>query len=310
MTTNAGTGARDRRGRIAITGSTGLVGSALIPALQADGYEVVRIVRSRPAPGEVRWDPARGEIDAAGLEGVNAVINLAGENLGQRWTGPVKDRIRQSRVQGTRLLAETLASLRDRPDVLISASGVGFYGDCGDEPLTEAHPAGKDFLGRLGQEWEDATLPASDVGVRVAHTRFGVALSRRGGALARLLPPFHLGVGGKLGSGRQWFSWISLVDLVEVVRFILRTPGMSGPINTVAPEPVTNAEFTRTLGRVLGRPTLFTVPKVALELVYGEMAQATLFASQRAIPERLVNAGFQFRHPHLREALEAALRTG
>lgn len=293
--------------RIAVTGSTGLIGSALAAALAAEGHQVVRIVRSRPGPGDVRWDPARGEIDARGLEGVDAVVHLAGENVGQRWSREVKARIRQSRVQGTRLLSETLASLREKPNVLVSASATGIYGDRGDEPLTEASSPGQDFLAEVGQEWEAATAPASERGVRVVFARFGVVLTRRGGALARLLPPFQLGVGGKLGSGRQWMSWISIADLVGAVRFALDTPGLAGPVNVVAPHPVTNAELTRTLGRVLGRPTLFTVPAAALRLVYGEMADATLFASQRALPERLLGAGFRFHHPELREALVAAL---
>lgn len=295
---------------VAITGATGLIGSALADSLRADGCRVVRIVRSRPEPGDVSWDPAAGTIDAAGLEGVDAVVNLAGENIGQRWTDDVRHRLRVSRVDGTGMLARAIASLADRPRVLLNASAIGIYGDRGDAVLDEQAPAADDFLGQLAQEWEGATRPAAEAGIRVALARFGVVLSSKGGALSRLLLPFRMGVGGKLGSGEQWFSWISLDDVVAALRFILRTPALSGPINVAAPEPVTNAEFTDALGRALHRPTVLTVPQFALEAVYGEMADATLFVSHRAVPARLLDQGFRFRHPRIDDALRAALASG
>ena len=302
--------------RVAITGSSGLIGSALAQRLEREGHAVVRVVRGAPSrakderPGEVAWDPARGVIDAEGLEGVDAVVNLAGENVGQRWSPAVKERIRRSRVDGTRLLAGALASLRRPPEVLVNASGIGYYGDRGDEILTETSTPGTDFLARVVAEWEAATAPAADAGIRVAIARSGVALTPRGGMLERLLPVFQMGAGGKLGSGRQWTSWIAIDDLVDAMLFLIGTPALAGPVHLVAPEPVTNAELTRTLGAVLRRPTLMTVPKAMLQLVYGEMAEATLFASQRAVPTRLAAGGFEFRHSRLEDALRAVLRSG
>jgi hypothetical protein len=294
---------------VAVTGSSGLIGTALCTALEGDGHTVVRLVRSRPGPGEAHWDPARGEIDAGALAGVTAVVNLAGESVGQRWTGAVKERIRRSRLDGTRLLASALASLPDPPDVLVNASAVGFYGDRGDEWLTETSAPGSDFLAGVVREWEGATASAVDAGIRVAIPRFGLVLSRQGGALARMLPAFRLGAGGRLGNGRQWMSWVSMPDLIDVIRFVIGTPGVSGPVNTVAPHPVTNEAFTHTLGKLLDRPTILPVPAVALRLAFGEMAGGTLLASQRARPERLLSSGFDFRHPRLHEALVAALET-
>lgn len=303
------TGEAHRTGPVAVTGASGLMGSALVDSLTSDGFEVLRLVRSRPdrAAGEVQWDPAEGRIDAASLEGTSAVVHLAGENVGERWTSRKKERIRSSRVRGTALLADALASLANPPEVLVSASAIGYYGDRGDERLDESSSPGHDFLGRVGVEWEAAAEPARRAGIRVVNPRFGVVLSRHGGAVARLLPVFQLGGGGTLGSGKQWMSWISLRDAVEAIRFAISTPGLSGPVNAAAPEPVTNAEFTRALGRVLGRPTLVAVPAVALRLVFGEMADATLLASQRAVPAKLREAGFHFRHPGIEEALRAAI---
>ena len=295
--------------RVAITGSSGLIGSALAQTLEREGHAVVRIIRSPAGPGEVRWDPTRGEIDASELEGLDAVVNLAGENIGQRWTPAVKERIQRSRIDGTRLLAETLASLRDPPDVLVNASGVGVYGNRGDELLTETSAAGSDFLAEVVRGWEAATAPATTHGVRVVLTRFGMVLSRRGGALARMLPLFQVGMGARMGSGKQWMSWISIVDLIDAIRFVIATPEISGPVNTVAPHPVTNEEFTHTLARALRRPAFLPAPKAALQLLFGEMAEATLFASQRVVPNRLLTEGFQFRHPRLFEALRAVIET-
>jgi uncharacterized protein (TIGR01777 family) len=308
-TQHAGSSETGSLRRVAVTGSTGLIGSALVESLRSDGYEVRRVVRSRPAPGssDIGWDPTGGMLEAEKLDGLDAVVHLAGENLAQRWTDEAKRKIRRSRVEGTRLLAESLASLASPPRVLVSASGVGYYGDRGDERLDETSSPGNDFLAELVQDWEAATAPAASAGIRVVHLRSGVVLSPEGGALARMLPPFRLGLGGKLGDGTQWFSWISRDDEVAVIRFAMEHEELSGPINTLSPNPVTNAEFTETLGRVIGRPTVFTVPEFALNLLFGQMANDTLLASQRAFPRRLQEAGFRFRYPELEGALRAVL---
>ena len=297
----------DRPWRVAITGATGLVGGTLSTLLRAEGHEVLPIVRSRPKPGEIGWDPVRGEIDVRRLDGIDAVVHLAGEKVAQRWTPRVKARIRQSRVQTTELLSAALASAGKPPNVLVSASAVGIYGDRGEERLGESAPPGHDFLGELAQDWEAATAPAAEAGVRVVLTRFGVVLSRDGGAIARLLPPFRMGVGGRLGSGKQWMSWISILDAVRAIRFALGSPALTGPFNLVSPNPVRNEEFTRVLGSVLRRPVLLPVPRFALAIAFGAMADATLLASQRAFPDRLLSAGFEFRHPDLADALRHAL---
>lgn len=296
--------------RVAVTGSTGMIGSALVRALRADGHRVLRLVRSRPRDGadEVYWDPAGGQIDAGALEGVDAVVHLAGENVGQPpWTEERKQRIRESRVWGTTLLAGALAGLSARPPVLVSASGVGIYGDRGDEVLTEESPPGTGFLAEVCRVWEASAEPAREAGIRVVHPRMGAVLSRDGGMLARLLLPFQLGVGGKLGSGRQWLSWVLLRDVVEAIRFAIRTGSLSGPVNLTSPNPVTNEEFTRSLGRVLGRPTFLGVPAFALKLALGQMADEALLVSQRAVPDRLRGEGFVFQYPGLEEALRIAL---
>ena len=294
--------------RIAITGASGLIGTALTQALQRDGREVHSLVRTpRGAPREIAWDPDAGHIDAAALEGFDAVVHLAGENIGQRWTPAVKERILESRVRGTQLLAGALASLRQPPEVLVSASAVGYYGDRGDEPLDESAPAGNDFLAEVAQAWEAAAIPAANAGIRVVHPRSGMVLSPHGGALARMLVPFRLGLGGQMGSGHQWTSWIALDDEVAAIRFLVDTPILTGPVNVTSPRPVTNAEFTRVLGHVLRRPTLMTVPAAALRLAFGEMADRTILASQRARPVRLLDAGFHFHHPRLEDALRALL---
>lgn len=292
--------------KILVTGSTGLVGSALIPKLEAKGHQIIRLVRSESNDASaVFWNPGQGEINAAGLEGLNGVVHLAGENLAEgRWTDEKKRRIRESRVKGTRLLSETLAQLNRKPEVLVSASAVGFYGNRGDEVLTERSASGSDFLAEACREWELATQPAAQAGIRVVNLRFGVIFSSEGGALKKMLLPFRLGVGGKLGSGRQYMSWIAIDDAVEAIEFALTNETLRGAVNAVAPQAVTNYDFTKTLGRVLSRPTIFTVPAFATHLAFGEMADETLLASQRVEPQRLLEAGYTFKYP----TLEAALR--
>ena len=296
--------------RILVSGSSGLVGSALVPSLGTGGHQVVRLVRTRPTAGTaaILWDPARGALDSAALEGFDAMVHLAGEGLVQgRWNPARKARIRDSRVGGTRLLAETIARLARPPQVFISASAVGYYGDRGDEVLREDAPPGRDYLAEVCRAWEDAAEPAARKGARVVQHRFGVILSPKGGALRKMLPPFKLGVGGRLGDGRQYMSWITLDDVLGAIEHALLTATLKGPVNTVAPHPRTNAEFTDTLGRVLGRPTLFPMPAFAARLAFGEVADALLLASQRVEPARLLASGYRFRHPDLEPALRFLL---
>jgi uncharacterized protein (TIGR01777 family) len=297
--------------KIVVSGASGLIGSALVPALRGDGHEVVALGRapqaSAGAPGLV-WNPETGFIDRAGLDGCDAVVHLAGENIaGARWTAAFKQRLRDSRVRGTRLLAETLARLHRPPAVLVCASAVGIYGDRGDELLTEDSPAGAGFLADLGRAWEAAAEPARAAGLRVAHLRFGVVLTARGGALAKVLPVFKAGLGGPLGSGRQWWPWLALDDAVGIARFALARPDLRGPVNAVAPGLVTQAEFARALGGALGRPARVPTPAWALRLAVGEMADAALLASARVRPARLLAAGYAFQHGELDPALRACL---
>ena len=295
--------------KVAVTGSSGLIGSALVPFLTSGGHEVRRAVRRKPGgEGEVRWDPAKGEIDTTALEGVDAVVHLAGENVaGGRWTDARKARLRDSRIESTRLLAGALASLKRRPKVLVSASAVGYYGDRGAEWMTESSPPGDDFLARLAVDWEAAASPAVDAGIRVAHPRIGVVLSPAGGALGKLLLPFRLGLGGVVGPGTQYMSWVAIDDVVAGLHHALVDETLSGPFNLVAPEPVTNRAFTKILGGVLGRPTVAPVPAFALKAALGEMADATLLASTRARPDRLGSSGYRFRFPELDGALRHVL---
>lgn len=293
--------------RVAIAGATGLIGAALATALRGAGARVLRVTRRASTPDDVQWDPTAGRIDAAKLDGVDAVVNLAGETIGVRWTEERKRRIRDSRVVGTALLARTLAGLATPPRVLVSGSAVGIYGNRGDEVLDETSAPGDDFLARVGVEWEAAADPARAAGIRVVHTRTGLVLAAHGGALEPMLRQFKLGVGGKLGSGEQWMSWISLDDEVRAISFAIRSEEVSGPLNVVAPNPVTGADFARTLARVLGRPSLFSVPRFALEALFGEMADVALLASQRALPRRLLGFGFEFQHPTLEQALRDLL---
>ena len=294
---------------VAITGSTGLVGSALVPFLTTGGHTVRRLVRdaARAAPGDVLWDPTRGSIDAAALEGVDAVIHLAGEPVSERWTREHKAAILASRVQGTRLIAETIAGLARPPRVFVSTSAVGVYGDGGDQELDERSPHGRNFLAEVAEQWELAAEPARAAGIRTVHPRLGVVLSPRGGALARLLPPFQMGGGGKLGSGKQWMSWITLDDTVGAYHHLLGDESLAGPVNVTAPAPVTNAEFSHTLAHVLGRPALLTVPGFALKAMFGEMADVMLLRGQRVLPARLLQSGFTFQHPTLESALRFEL---
>lgn len=293
--------------RVAITGATGLIGRALSESLARDGHAAIRLTRAPEHASDVLFDPARRLLDPAALRGIDAVVHLAGEPIAQRWNDAVQRRIRESRVQGTRLVAETLAGLPDRPAVLVSGSAVGYYGDRGGEVLTEQSGPGSDFLAEVTVAWEGAAGAARDGGIRVVHPRTGVVLSTRGGALERMLLPFRMGLGGRVGDGRQWLSWISLADTVRAIRFAIETASLQGPVNVVGPAPVTNADFTDALGRVLHRPTLIPIPKFALRAVFSEMADATLIASQRAVPEALTAAGFTFDHPTVDAALHSAL---
>ncbi|MCG3157137.1 MAG: Epimerase family protein [bacterium] len=296
--------------KVLVTGSTGLIGSAFIKALHAQGHQVVRLVRAPLASSEpvVRWDPAAGTIDTPGLEGLDAVVHLAGETIARRWTAARKRSIRESRVAGTRLLAQTLARLQRPPKTLISASAIGYYGDRGDTVLREDSGPGTGFLPETSVAWEQAAQPAAQAGIRVAHPRTGVLLTTAGGALKEMLLPFRLGVGGVLGSGRQYWSWIAFDDVIGGLLHALHNENLSGPFNLVAPQPVTNREFTKVLGRVLSRPTVMPVPKFALRLLLGEMAEGLLFASARVEPAKLLAAGYQFRHPDLEGALRALFK--
>ncbi|HPF62693.1 MAG: TIGR01777 family oxidoreductase [Gemmatimonadetes bacterium] len=293
--------------RIAITGATGLVGRALAPFLTTQGHTVVPVSR-RALPGGIRWDPSSGDLDAAAWEGLDAVIHLAGENIaGERWSAERKRALRDSRTGPTALLARTLATLERPPRVLLSASAVGIYGDRGDALLDEdASPAG-DFLGELARDWEAAAEPARAAGIRVVHPRFGLILTPAGGVLDRMLTPFRLGVGGRLGSGTQWMSWVAIDDVLGALHHALVTDGITGPMNVVAPDAVRNTEFTATLGAVLSRPTILPVPAIALRAVFGEMADALLLASQRAEPSVLTATGYSFRYPELDVALRHLL---
>ena len=294
---------------IAVAGATGLIGSALVARLRAHGHTVRRLVHSarNVGEGDVLWDAERGEVPPGALDGVDAVVNLAGAPIGRRWTEARKREARASRVQGTERLARAIAALPARPRVLLNGSAVGYYGDRGDEVLSETSSPGHDFLADLCADWERAVAPAGDAGARVVLLRTGVVLSKQGGALAKMLPPFRLGMGGPLGSGAQWMSWILLEDHLRAMEHCLFVDRVQGPVNVVSPNPVRNAHFATTLGRVLARPAVLPVPAVALELLYGEMARGTILASQRALPDALSAAGFDFRFPTVEGALRAAL---
>ena len=291
--------------RVAITGASGFLGTSLAAFLTTGGHSVLRIGRGRDA--DVQWDPARGQLDAKALEGVDAVIHLAGSSVAERWTAEHRRGIRESRVQSTRLIAQAIAKLARKPSVLLSGSAIGIYGSRADETLDESSRLGDDFLADVGREWEGETRAAEDAGVRVVHLRTGIVLNPAGGALAKMVTPFQAGVGGKLGSGRQWMSWISREDWIGAAHHALITDAVRGAVNLVGPEPVTAATFAATLARVLGRPNLFPVPAFALKALFGEMAEGTILASQRALPKALQSSGFAFAHPSLATALRFEL---
>ncbi len=295
-------------GRIAITGATGLIGRALSASLTADGHRVVRVVRDprQAGPDDAVWNPEAGTIDAARLEGLDAVVHLAGEPIGAaRWSDETRRRIHDSRVQGTDLLARTLAGLDQRPSVLVSSSAVGIYGDRADEELTEDAGHGDDFLAGVCLAWEAAAEPAREAGIRLVLPRTGVVIAKQGALIDKVELPFRLGVGGKVGSGRQYVPWISLDDEVAALRFLIDRP-LEGPVNLTGPNPATNLEMTKALGTVLRRPTVFPIPAAAIRLLYGEMGETLATISQRVIPRRLLDAGFSFRHSTILAALRVA----
>lgn len=297
---------------IVVSGSHGFIGSALVASLAAAGHRVARLVRgerSTTAAGEAEivWSPEAAYVDTARLEGKDAVIHLAGEPIPGRWTPKKKARILESRFKGTRLLAEALSHLAQPPPVFVCASAIGYYGDRGEEILREESPSGGGFLAQVCREWEAATEPAAKKGIRVVSLRIGIVLGKEGGALAQMLLPFRLGLGGRIGSGSQYMSWIALDDLVGAVQQILVTPSLTGPVNAVSPNPVRNAEFTRTLGKVLARPAIFPLPAFVVRLVFGQMGEEALLGSQRVEPVRLKASGYAFRFPDLQGALRHVL---
>jgi uncharacterized protein len=292
--------------KILISGSSGLVGSSVVFNLVADGHQVYRLVRTAQEDGIV-WDPLQPIRDIQPYEGFDGVIHLAGENIFGKWTEEKKRAIRESRVQSTRYLSEALASLTSRPRILICASASGYYGDRGAEVLREDSPPGQGFLAEVCKEWEAATQPAIDKGIRVANLRFGIILSKKGGALHQMLTPFKLGGGAKLGSGEQWWSWIDLDDVVGVIEYCLNSEPLQGPINTATPNPVSNAEFTKTLARVLHRPAILRIPKSFVRRAMGEMANELLFCSFRMEPAKLIAAGYTFAYPDLDSSLRHQL---
>jgi uncharacterized protein (TIGR01777 family) len=293
---------------VLVTGASGLVGQALLPRLEAAGYRTRAMRRGRCAGSDIGWSPETGVADKSQLEGAGAVVHLAGENIAVgRWNAAKKQRIRDSRVLGTQRLCESLASLKSPPRTLVCASATGFYGDRGVEQLTEASAAGSGFLSDVCVEWEQAARPAVERGIRVVHLRIGVVLTPAGGALQKMLLPFKLGVGGVVGSGNQYWSWVSLDDVVGAIAHCLSHDEISGPVNAVAPNPVTNREFTKALGKALHRPTIFPMPAFAARLALGEMSDALLMASTRAFPTKLAASGYQFRHADLSSAFHDML---
>lgn len=299
--------------RILISGSSGMIGSALVSALEGEGHTIGRLVRRTANHGknEVYWDPGRGSLDKTSLVDFapEAVINLAGESIASgRWTSKKKAKIRDSRVHGSAVLAESLASLENPPRVFINASAIGFYGNRGQEKLSESSPSGEGFLAEVCRAWEVATEPAQKKGIRVVLVRTGIVLDLHGGALKKMLLPFKLGLGGVIGNGRQYMSWISIEDEVGILQFALTHDSLQGPVNAVAPNPVTNREFTKTLGRVLFRPTLVPMPASTARMIFGEKAEELLLAGARVLPEKLLQAGYSFKYPELKPALKYLLR--
>ncbi|HVA72169.1 MAG TPA: TIGR01777 family oxidoreductase [Candidatus Limnocylindrales bacterium] len=301
--------------KILISGSSGLVGSALIDSLRAEGHSIARLVRSGspsqsgPAAENIRWEPPTGSMDIAGMEAADAVVHLAGASIAEgRWTPARKQILRRSRVDATRHLIAGLAQLKQKPRVLVAASAVGYYGDRGDETLTESSASGDDFLAQICRDWESETAQAERIGIRTVMLRFGIILAAKGGALKRILVPFRLGVGGRLGTGRQWMSWITLDEVAAVIQYAIKNDSLRGPVNAVSPNPVTNSEFTSVLAGVLHRPALFPAPRAVLRFALGEMADALLFSSQRVAPQKLQSHLYPFRHPELKEALLSVLK--
>jgi uncharacterized protein (TIGR01777 family) len=295
--------------RILVSGSHGLVGKSLINSLRSDSHEIVRLVRGKPSGAtEIEWHPNQEKIDTASLEGLDAAVHLAGESIASgRWTDEKKRAIRDSRVKGTALLSDALARLSRPPAVFVSASAIGYYGNRGDELLTENSAPGDDFLANVCVEWENATIPAIEKGIRTVHARFGIILDPKDGALGKMLTPFRMGIGGRVGDGKQWMSWIHIEDVVNGLRSLISDSSINGPVNFVAPNPVTNAEFTKALGRALSKPTLFPVPAFGARLAFGEMADALLLSSARVEPRVLKDRGFVFRWPLLDDALRHLL---
>ncbi len=297
---------------VVISGARGLIGSALRRSLETDGHRVIPLVRPGSKEDGIHWDPAAGTIDEVALEGVDGVVHLAGESIAShRWTDEQRRRIRDSRVQATTVLAAALAARRRKPEVLVSGSAIGYYGDRGDTELTETSGAGEGFLPEVCQAWEAASGPAAQAGIRTVPIRTGVVLSAHGGALKTQLPVFRLGLGGQAGSGDQWFSWITLADEVGAIRFALESSDVSGPLNLTSPSPCTNAEFTKALGRAVRRPTLMRIPRLVTRLPagVGDLAESLLFSSARVLPAALGEAGYRFAHPELDEALTSVLAT-
>lgn len=297
--------------KILIGGASGLVGTALAPKLEADGHEVIRLVRGKNLPnaGQIQWSPESNQLDAQLLEGCEAVIHLGGEGVASgRWTSVRKKLLRDSRIKSTRLLAESVARMNTKPRVFLCASAVGIYGDRGDELLKEDSSCGSDFLATLAQDWEAGCLPAAATGMRVIHLRFGVILSPRGGALRKMLPIFRLGLGGVMGNGMQYMSWVSIDDVVHVIQWLLLHDEIHGPVNVVSPKPVMNRDFAKALGETLRRPTMLPVPGWVLRLLFGEMAVSTILAGQRATPAKLIANGYAFHHSELNVSLRTLLQ--
>jgi uncharacterized protein len=294
---------------IAITGATGLIGIALGSYLRKGGHTVKRVVRRNPTGEDILWDPAAGTIEAAKLEGVDAVVHLAGHGIGEgKWTEDHKRKVLESRLQGTTLLSETLAGLTRKPYVFVSGSAIGFYGDRGVEPMTETSTVGTGFLADVVKQWEACTVSAEAAGIRVVHLRTGIVMSTTGGALKQQLLPFKLGIGGRLGKGTQYLPWISITDQVRAIEYIINTTALAGPVNVCSPNPVTNSQFTKALGKALKRPTFIPIPLMPLKIMYGEeMVKEMLLSSTNVLPAKLTASGFTFTHPTLEVALRAVL---
>ena len=298
-----------KRMKFLITGSSGLIGSELVAYLTSAGHDVRRLVRRVPSGCDLHWNPEEGLIDLSGLGEIDAIVHLAGESIAAwRWTEAKKARIADSRIKGTRLLAKALAALDHKPKVLVSASAIGLYGDRGNEVVDETSGAGKGFLAELGSQWEQAAYPVAEAGIRAVNIRIGIVLSGSGGALKKMILPFKLGLGGVVGSGKQYVSWVAIDDVVRIIHHTVVTESISGPINVVSPNPVTNYQFTKTLGHVLNRPTIFPVPEFAARLIFGKMADELLLASIRAHPNELITTGYNFQYPQLEQAVRYILR--